>query len=53
MTESLPLAKSEIFRVLARSAARRRAGGAKDRAVLDRLIDHRAARKPGEKEKNR
>jgi glycosyltransferase involved in cell wall biosynthesis len=43
LTEHLPLEKTEIFRVLARSAARRRARPAAAGAALDRLTDRREA----------
>ena len=53
MTERLPLAKSEVFRVLARATARHRARAGTEPSMLDRLSDRRAARQSGEKEKGR
>ena len=41
LTEQLPLQKSEVFRVLARSAARRRKERGDEIPVLDRLSDRR------------
>jgi glycosyltransferase involved in cell wall biosynthesis len=52
MTERLPLAKSEVFRVLARATARRRARPAGDGPALDRLSDRRAT-DAGDKERKR
>ncbi len=49
MTERLPLAKSEVFRVLARATARHRARAGIDAPPLDRLSDRRATN-PGDKE---
>jgi hypothetical protein len=51
MTERLPLAKSDVFRALARAAARHRARAGTELPALDRLSDRRAASQPGGKEK--
>jgi glycosyltransferase involved in cell wall biosynthesis len=53
MTEHLPLAKSEVFRVLARATARHRARVGTAPPMLDRLSDRRATFPGGEKEKDR
>jgi glycosyltransferase involved in cell wall biosynthesis len=52
MTERLPLAKSEVFRVLARATARHRARAGADAPPLDRLSDRRATN-AGDKESER
>ncbi len=51
MTERLPMAKSDVFRVLARAAARHRARAGTELPALDRLSDRRAALQPGGKGK--
>ena len=53
MTECLPLAKSEVFRVLARATARHRARAGSEPPALDRLSDRRAAPPRGGNEKGR
>lgn len=49
MTEQLPLPKSEVFRVLARAVARRRAGASEPAPVLfsDRMDPAEPGKKPG------
>lgn len=52
MTEHLALAKSDVLRVLGRAEARRRARAGSEIAVVGRLSDRRAARRPVRKEKD-